>query len=315
MFFLASEEPINITKINATKSTTIITVPTIKIKFIRPFLQNFTILSIKIKTLEILAKSVILEKISRSTEMLKLVYLLVVLLFSPSITNAQEAVVTTEFSDTEIEEHMANADVNYIQTLQNENFDFNQKDKSGNPPLYYILTRNQSLDVAKEAIKAGADINLATDSGILPFNIATSKANELQLQIMMMKTMGLNTEDPAVQEELKKQLFNEMSKAIEMAQMLIDMGADLNAQSSLGTPLMNAVTNVWNMEIVEMLIKAGADLNVTDKNGKTALFYAQASGNDDIIKLLIDSGADTTIQDNEGKLYSDMEKVNVDPAL
>ena len=247
--------------------------------------------------------------------MLKLVYLLVVLLFNPSITNAQEAVVTTEFSDTEIEEHMANADVNYIQTLQNENFDFNQKDKSGNPPLYYILTRNQSLDVAKEAIKAGADINLATDSGILPFNIATSKANELQLQIMMMKTMGLNTEDPAVQEELKKQLFNEMSKAIEMAQMLIDMGADLNAQSSLGTPLMNAVTNVWNMEIVEMLIKAGADLNVTDKNGKTALFYAQASGNDDIIKLLIDSGADTTIQDNEGKLYSDMEKVNVDPAL
>ena len=132
---------------------------------------------------------------------------------------------------------------------------------------------------------------------------------------MMMKTMGLNTEDPAVQEELKKQLFNEMSKAIEMAQMLIDMGADLNAQSSLGTPLMNAVTNVWNMEIVEMLIKAGADLNVTYKNGKTALFYAQASGNDDIIKLLIDSGADTTIQDNEGKLYSDMEKVNVDPAL
>lgn len=252
--------------------------------------------------------------------MLKFVCLSIVLLLNPIIVQAQEdepvqAVVTTDFSNTEMEEQMTNADIRYIQTLQNEGFDFNQKDNLGNPPLYYLLTRNPSLDVAKEAIKAGADLNMAANNGILPLNIATSKANELQLQIMMMKTMGLNTDDPKIQEELKKQLFNEMSKAIEMAKMLIDMGADINLQSSLGTPLMNAVTNIWNAEIVEMLIKAGADLNVTDKNGKTALFYAQASGNDDIVNMLIENGADTSIKDIEGKTYLDMEKVNVAPAL
>lgn len=251
--------------------------------------------------------------------MLKLVYLSIILLLNPINVHAQEdvpeAIVTTDFSNTDMEEQMANADINYIQTLQNEGFDFNQKDNLGNPPLYYLLTRNPSLEVAKEAIKAGADINMAANNGILPLNIASSKANELQLQIMMMKTMGLNTDDPKIQEELKKQLFNEMSKAIEMAKMLVDMGADINLQSSLGTPLMNAVTNIWNMEIVDMLIKAGADLNITDKNGKTALFYAQASGNDDIVKILIENGADTSIKDIEGKTYLDMEKVNVAPAL
>ena len=78
---------------------------------------------------------------------------------------------------------------------------------------------------------------------------------------------------------------------------------------------MNAVTNIWNLDIVKMLIDAGADLNATDKTGKTALFYAYASSNDDVIKLLIEKGADGSIKDTEGKTYSDMEKVNVDPAI
>ena len=127
--------------------------------------------------------------------------------------------------------------------------------------------------------------------------------------------MGLNTEDPKIQEDLKKNLFHEMTRAIEMAQLLIDNGADVNLVSSLGTPLMNAVTNVWNLDIVKMLINAKAELNATDKNGRTALFYAFASSNDDVVKLLIESGADTSVKDIDGKTYLDMQKVNVAPAI
>ncbi len=259
--------------------------------------------------------------------MLKSFFVFMALISTTFVVNAQEALpqeneqtettvqVTTDFTNTDIEEQLISADIAMIETLKTEEFDFNQKDNNGNPPLYYLLSRNPDLEVAKKAIEYGADVNMPSKSGIIPLNIATSKANELQLQIMMMKTMGLDTDNPEIQEELKKTLFREMTKAIEMTQMLVDNGADVNLESTLGTPLMNAVTNVWNLDIVKILLDAGADVNAVDKNGKTALFYAYASSNDEVVDLLIEKGADTSIKDSEGKVYSDMEKVNVAPAL
>lgn len=219
--------------------------------------------------------------------------------------------VTTQFANDSFEKQMAAADIAAIDQMAKEGFDFNSKDSLGNPVLYYVLAQNADLNVARKVIEYGADVNAPAANGMIPLNIASSKANELQLQIMMMRTLGLDIANPEIQEELKKNLFLEMNRAIEMAQLLIESGADVNRQSSLGTPLMNAVTNAWNKEIIEMLIKAGADLNIKDKDGKTALFYAAASGNEDIATLLIKSGADTQIRNNKGELYLDVEKIDV----
>ena len=267
--------------------------------------------------------------------MSKSVFLSFAIMLFPFLCNAQEnnivnqelsdspnqeqqissSVVSNDFRNNDLEDLLANATVETIETLKNEGFDFNSKDNAGNPPLYYLLARNQDLEVAKKAIEYGADVNTPARNGMLPLNIATSKANELQLQIMMMETMGLDTNNPEVQEELKKKLFHEMTRAIEMAKLLIENGANVNLTSTLGTPLMNAVTNIWNLDIVKIIIDAGADLDIKDNNGKTALFYAQASGNSEVVKLLIEHGANTEIKDVSGKVYTDMEMVNVDPAI
>ncbi len=223
--------------------------------------------------------------------------------------------VITEFEDSNLEKQMEEADINTIEALKDQNFDFNTKDSTGNPVLYYLLTLNPDLEVAKKAIEYGADVNMAAANGMIPLNIATSKANELQLQIMMLKTMGLDVGNPEIQEKLKENLFHEMSRMSTLAQMLIDAGADVNAESSLGTPLMNAATNAWNLDIVQLLIDAGADVNKTDKDGKTALFYAASSGNDNIVALLIKAGADTNIKDKDDNFYFDVEKIDIDNVL
>lgn len=223
--------------------------------------------------------------------------------------------VTAQLTNDSLESQMANANIDLINELQNQEFNFNEKDSIGNTPLYYLLSRNPDLNVAQKAIQYGADVNAPAANGMIPLNIATSKANELQLQILMMQTMGLDTSNPQVQEELKKNLFHSMNHVIKMAEMLIANGADVNRQSVLGTPLMNAVTNEWNLEIVNLLIKAGANLNQTDKDGKTALFYAEASGCDNIVTALIKAGADTGIKDNSGKTYLEMKRVNIKSGL
>lgn len=198
-----------------------------------------------------------------------------------------------------------------VEKAHENGFDFNTKDFKGNTPLYYALSRNLSLDVIKKIIEYGADVNEPAANGMLPINVPTSKANELQLQILMMKTMGLDMANPKIENELEKNVFREMSRMAEAAALLIDAGADVNKESILGTPLMNACTNRWNTEIIKMLIEYHADVNKRDKNGRTALFYAFSSGNDDIVSLLIQAGANTEITDNDGRTYMELERTEV----
>lgn len=63
-----------------------------------------------------------------------------------------------------------------------------------------------------------------------------------------------------------------------IAQKLISSGADIDAQTSLGTtPLIDACT--WsgmheNSDAIKVLIENGADLNLKDSYGKSALWWA-----------------------------------------
>lgn len=208
-----------------------------------------------------------------------------------------------------MEEGVASWQVQDVEKLHTAGFNFNLKDFKGNSVLYYALSRNNSSEVVQKIVEYGADVNEPAANGMIPFNVVTSKANELQLQILMMQTMGLDMTDPKVEKELETKVFREMSRMLSLAAFLIDNGADVNKESVLGTPLMNAVTNRWNMEIINLLVKYGADVNKQDKNGRTALFYAFLSGNDEIVTQLIQYGADTEIKDNNGQTYLEIEKI------
>jgi len=246
-------------------------------------------------------------------------YLLMTLIALTPVVRAQDVLVSeSEKQKAAIEELSENMEetvslwsVEDVEKYYQKGFDLNAKDEKGNTPLYYALSRNLSLDVAKKIISYGADVNMPAANGMLPINVTTSKANELQLQILMMKTMGLDMANPKIEEELEKNVFHEMSRMTEMAAVLIDAGADINKESVLGTPLMNAVTNRWNIDIINLLIKYGADINKQDKNGRTALFYAFSSGNDDIVSLLIQAGANTEITDKDGKTYMELERTQI----
>lgn len=232
-----------------------------------------------------------------------------------SATAPKNESVTLDLTESDTEEQMKTANVASLDELKNQNFDFNAQDNNGNTPLFYLLTRNRDIEVARKAIQLGADVNTPNKAGILPVNIPTSKANELQLQIIMMQSMGLDLNDTEVQNKVQEKIFHEMDRMLKMAQMLIENGADVNKESSLGTPLMNAATNAWNYEIAKLFIDNGANVNAQDKNGKTALFYATASNNDDIAMLLLKSGADTEIKDNTGKTYLEIERLDTEKPL
>lgn len=63
------------------------------------------------------------------------------------------------------------------------------------------------------------------------------------------------------------------------------------------TALMLAVSH-GNIDMVQMLLDAGADINIQDEDGSTALMCAAEHGRIDIVKLLLaQSECDSCIQD------------------
>jgi ankyrin repeat protein len=79
---------------------------------------------------------------------------------------------------------------------------------------------------------------------------------------------------------------------IEMAQLLLQAGADVKAATREGaiTPLFMACTN-GSAPMIDLLVKAGADVNSTKANGTTPLMTAAASGSAAAVKILLDRGA------------------------
>lgn len=78
----------------------------------------------------------------------------------------------------------------------------------------------------------------------------------------------------------------------EIARILIESGADVNAESYYGRrPLHLAVTN-GQLDIVRLLLDRGADINAASIHDGTPLQLAAKKGQEEMVRLLLDRGDD-----------------------
>ncbi|GEO06247.1 hypothetical protein AAE02nite_39110 [Adhaeribacter aerolatus] len=89
----------------------------------------------------------------------------------------------------------------------------------------------------------------------------------------------------------------------ELAKLLIENGADVNAPSQNGlrvSPIHSAVA-ARNTELVKFLVDHGADINATQAGGYTALHAAAQNGDEELIKYLLEHMADINAMTESGK--------------
>jgi cytohesin len=92
----------------------------------------------------------------------------------------------------------------------------------------------------------------------------------------------------------------------EIAELLIDNGADVNANEDYGwTPLHNAASE-GHMEVAELLIAKGADVNAKNNYGDNPLHGAAEQGHKEIVELLIAEGADVNAKSEGGSTPLDL---------
>jgi ankyrin repeat protein len=86
----------------------------------------------------------------------------------------------------------------------------------------------------------------------------------------------------------------------DVAQYLIEKGADVNVIGGDGGTPINWAVHHDNVAIIKMMIDKGAKLNVRNKWGMTELHTAIWRGNIHVVEYLLDHGSDPSIKTNEG---------------
>jgi len=139
--------------------------------------------------------------------------------------------------------------------------DVNQVTLYGWSPLL-AATQNRNYRLGKFLIERGADVNIANKGGWTPLYLATDNRN--------LEGGDYPTRAPDMDH-------------LEFIKLLLDAGADVNAQLIESTETRTVFTNQW-----------------LDEEGATAFLRASQSGDVELMKLLLERGADPKINTKLG---------------
>ena len=88
----------------------------------------------------------------------------------------------------------------------------------------------------------------------------------------------------------------------EMVRLLLNAGANVNAQDFSGATPLNMAAFDGNTAVAHVLLESGADVNIVGYRDKTTPLEVVAfRGNLKMVKLLLAHGADPTSKDGNGK--------------
>lgn len=124
-----------------------------------------------------------------------------------------------------------------------------------------FLEKKNTAELVEYLTQKGADVNLATKSGITALIYAA---------------------------------YNGRS---DLAEILIKHGADVNHKDSSGSTALMYAVQQGNRKTVKILLEKGADSNLLNKDNHTALNYAEFAEFSDITENLKTAGADSSLGD------------------
>ena len=105
------------------------------------------------------------------------------------------------------------------------------------------------------------------------------------------------------------------SENLEIIELLIENGADLDVVGHHGETILHKVINNGNLKTAELLLNSGANIEATSSQGNTPLWTAAWHGNVDAVRLLISLDANIHAIGHTGLSISDQNNAIIeDPA-
>lgn len=136
------------------------------------------------------------------------------------------------------------------------------------------------------------------------------------------RVRALFAENPRLLDAFSADGFPPLGLAIffrhpELAQFLIERGADVKAQSTNAQRVapVHAAAAVGDRATLRLLLEHHADPNARQHGGYTPLHEAAAHGDDEMVDLLLAAHADPSLTTDDGKSAADLAAERGHPAL
>ena len=171
------------------------------------------------------------------------------------------------------------------------------QDKSGESYLHKAVHYG-AQDLVKALLDKGADINIIDISGNTPLHLAVRTKNLRLARFLIDNKASLEIKNRSGRTPLLLACSDKIDK--KMIRMLVDKGANTNAQSKKGNSLLHelitkAEKRKWGRrntrDILEFLIKKGAKIGIKNSFGRTPLQAAEKKGYTDISMIFYKAGA------------------------
>jgi ankyrin repeat protein len=144
-------------------------------------------------------------------------------------------------------------------------------------------------------IEAGADIDTLDLEGNGVLHVAAQNGNVEMLRLLKAAGSWLHTTGKGGQTALHFAVFNGSAPAVR--EVLSWRAIDVNAKANQGKTALHIAAANGFLEVAELLIDAGADVNAVMELAPgveaTVLRVAVVRGEPEVVRLLLEAGADT----------------------
>jgi hypothetical protein len=139
----------------------------------------------------------------------------------------------------------------------------------------------------------GADLDVRGNNGRTPLHAAAYSGNfEMSRILIEYNPAAINARTGYGTTPLIWVSEGHNFKDGSILRLLLQHGADINAQNQGGRTSLHLASFFGALEVVHLLLEHGADVEVKNNDGKTALQFAAKQGHDKIVKFLREHGAE-----------------------
>ena len=183
--------------------------------------------------------------------------------------------------------------------------DVNTRNKAGQTPLHrvsMVRRQNKPLELAAEVLLAhGAQVDAKDKSGNTPIHFAVKYGHVKLIDLLRAKGAIISKDDKLLP-DLQASLEAAWSNHADVLKVLLDYGADVNAEDHWGWSLLHYTTYAGNADMTKMLLEKGANPNIVERTeGRTPLHYAAQRGEKTQAEMLLAHGANMDTRDWYGK--------------
>ena len=176
------------------------------------------------------------------------------------------------------------------------------QDGRGFTPLIYAASQGQN-EIVKLLLFYGADVNFVADSMALSWAAASGQRDTVVL--LLESGADPNLTGLSGRSSLYEFVYSTSDCNIDIAELLLAKGADVNAKTERGYVPLHAAADQGQAQLVNLLLANGADVHSRDRKGLTPLESAARSKRDPnskntVMKQLLKAGAKINTKSLDG---------------